>query len=190
MELDLSKYNRTNDWFVYSEIRNNLLKYISANDIHKILEIGSFEGISSCCFSDNLLNHPDSFLVCVDPFCLDDTTTILVSETEKIFNDNMLKSKHFDKCIIHKTYSNNFFKDNEKTFNLIYIDGSHDPDDIKLDMEESFKCLEKGGIMWMDDYLGGGSEKLIKKTMDEFLEKHIDKYELIHKGYQLAIRKL
>ena len=55
-------------------------------------------------------------------------------------------------------------------------------------MENSFRFLEKGGIMWMDDY-GGGNDGSIKKTMDEFLVKYEGQYELIHKGYQLAIKK-
>lgn len=56
-------------------------------------------------------------------------------------------------------------------------------------MENSFKFLEKNGIMWMDDYLGGDG-KTIKNTMDNFLEKYKGKYEIIHKRYQLAIKKL
>ena len=56
-------------------------------------------------------------------------------------------------------------------------------------MENSFNVLEKNGIMWMDDYMGGNGNQ-IKNTMDVFLEKYTNQYELIHKGYQLAIRKL
>jgi hypothetical protein len=42
--------------------------------------------------------------------------------------------------------------------------------------------------MWMDDY-GGGDGIQIKNTMDSFLEKYKDQYDLIHTGYQLAIKK-
>ncbi len=55
-------------------------------------------------------------------------------------------------------------------------------------MENSFNILEKNGIMWMDDY-GGGDGIQIKNTMDAFLKKYTEKYEIIHIGYQLAIRK-
>ena len=55
-------------------------------------------------------------------------------------------------------------------------------------MENSFACLEQNGIMWMDDY-GGGHGK-IKVYMDIFLEKYKGQYEIIHKKYQLAIRKI
>jgi hypothetical protein len=56
-------------------------------------------------------------------------------------------------------------------------------------MENSFKVLEKDGIMWMDDYKGGDGIQ-IKKVMDLFLAKYYGQYELIHMGYQLAIKKL
>ena len=55
-------------------------------------------------------------------------------------------------------------------------------------MENSFNVLEKNGIMWMDDYNGGDGIQ-IKNTMNSFLEKYKNQYELIHVGYQLAIKK-
>jgi hydrogenase maturation factor len=55
-------------------------------------------------------------------------------------------------------------------------------------MENSFNILEKNGIMWMDDYLGGDGIQ-IKNTMNAFLEKYNGQYILIHSGYQLAIKK-
>jgi len=55
-------------------------------------------------------------------------------------------------------------------------------------MERSFHFLEKNGIMWMDDYHGGDGIR-IKNTMKTFLKEYNGQYELIHKGYQLAIRK-
>ena len=42
----------------------------------------------------------------------------------------------------------------------------------------------------MDDYRGGDGSGAIKKQMDEILEKYNGQFELILKGYQLAIRKL
>jgi len=42
--------------------------------------------------------------------------------------------------------------------------------------------------MWMDDYSGGDGIQ-IKNTMNACLEKYNGQYELIHIGYQLAIRK-
>ncbi len=40
----------------------------------------------------------------------------------------------------------------------------------------------------MNEYLGEDGVQ-IKNSMDRFLEKYNGKYELIHSGYQLAIKK-
>jgi hypothetical protein len=91
------------------------------------------------------------------------------------------------KIEVKKITSDEFFQKNTKFFNFIYIDGCHIGEFIKRDMENSFKFLEINGIMWMDDYLANNETK---NTMDLFLEKYKGKYYLIHKGYQLAIKKL
>lgn len=50
-------------------------------------------------------------------------------------------------------------------------------------MENSFNILEKNGIIWMNIY--DECDNIIKNTMDNF----IGQYSVIHKGYQLAIKK-
>ena len=52
----------------------------------------------------------------------------------------------------------------------------------------TFKFLAKDGIMWLNDYYDGGNGDS-KRVIDDFLEKYIGYYIVIHKGYQLAIRK-
>ena len=104
------------------------------------------------------------------------------------FDFNISICKNSDRITINKITSDKFFEINNQTYNFIYIDGCHESDFIKRDMGNSFNILEKNGIMWMDDY-GGGDGKQIKNTMDAFLEKYRGQYELIHRGYQLAIKK-
>lgn len=196
MNIDTNKYTFTETWYLGSEIRHGLLYFVSKTEKYNILEIGSFEGLSACGFSDNLMSHPDSTLDCVDPFILSGTnekitTKCVTANTEKYFRFNIENSQNANKITFHKLTSDDFFINNNKTFNLIYIDGCHEPDFIKNDMENSFACLEKNGIMWMDDY-GGNTSKdgKIAQYMDIFLEKYKGKYQIIYKNYQLAIRKL
>ena len=196
MDFDIKKYNYTQPWFDDSEIKNNLLKHINKNKKINMLEIGCFEGLSSSTFSDNLLNNKDSTLDCVDPYIESGTdpeiTTTCVNENvKKRFLYNISKSNNYSKINFHQMKSDNFFKNNKKTFNLIYIDGCHEEKFITNDMENSFKFLEKGGILWMDDY--GGNTKFsgkIKPVMDRFLEKYKNNIKIINKGYQLAIIKI
>lgn len=187
----MDKYTYSQTWFLESEIYKNLLHMTDKNFKYNILEIGCFEGLSSVFFSDNLLDHPDSTLICVDPFLTIDTNDhqhLLNNVVENNFDNNIKISKHANKIEVKKITSDEFFKSNSKTFNFIYIDGCHQCDFITRDMENSFKVLQQHGVMWMDDY-GGGDGINIKTTMDNFLEKYKGQYDLFHKGYQLAIIK-
>tara|TARA_B110001452_G_C15241431_1_gene429865 strand:- start:4351 stop:4941 length:591 start_codon:yes stop_codon:yes gene_type:complete len=195
MNLDINKYKYTQTWFLGSEIQNNLLKYIDKDLQYNILEIGSFEGLSACAFSDNLLEHDMSTLDCVDPYILSGTndkiTTKLVTlQTEKLFTLNINNSKYPKKVTHHKLLSDEFFMNNNKQFNLIYIDGCHEPEFILNDMNNSFSVLKSGGIMWMDDYEKKSKNNQCKTTMNKFLTDNIGKYSIIHKNYQLAIKKI
>ena len=185
----MEKYSYTHGWFLNSEIRHNLMKFVNPFEKHTILEIGSYEGLSSCFLIDNFLHHSNSTLTCVDPFDLADSTTPLTSSTKRTFLLNLSRSKYPEKVSFENTYSNDFFKRNETFFDIIYIDGSHLPVDILFDMNNADKYLLQGGIMWMDDYLGG-SDTTIKDTMDIFLNENKDRYTVIHSGYQLGLRKL
>jgi predicted O-methyltransferase YrrM len=187
----MNNYKYSQTWFLDSEIKNSLFQFLDKSKENKILEIGCFEGLSSVFFADNFLDNPISNLTCVDPFLSinnNDHKQFLQNNEEINFDFNISICKNSDRIIINKTTSDIFFENNNQTYNFIYIDGCHKPDFIKRDMENSFNILEKNGIMWMDDY-GGGDGIQIKNTMNEFLEKYRCQYELIHIGYQLAIKK-
>lgn len=185
-------YKYTQSWFLNSEIKNNLLKFINKSNKNTILEIGCFEGLSSVFFADNLLDNDNSTLTCVDPFLTinnNDHNSFLQNNEEKNFDFNIKNCKNSNKINVYKITSDKFFENNTKTYNFIYIDGCHEPEYIMRDMENSFKVLDNNGIMWMDDY-GGGDGIQIKNTMNNFLNKYKGKYHLIHNGYQLGIIKL
>lgn len=180
------KYSQT--WFLDSEIKTLLFTFLKKSTQNKILEIGSFEGLSSVFFADNFLDNPNSFLVCVDPFLSidhNDHVHFGLNEAEINFNFNISICKNANKIITHKTSSDDFFKNNKLNYTFIYIDGCHEPSFIKRDLENAYLVLEENGIMWMDDYRGGDGK--IKNTIDEFVNKYNCK--IIHKGYQLAIQK-
>ena len=187
----MNNYKYSQTWFLASEIKRCLKDFLDESKENKMLEIGCFEGLSSVFFADNFLNNPQSKLTCVDPFLNfdnNDHEQFLKNNEEMNFDYNISICKNSDRIKIHKITSDIFFENNNETYNFIYIDGCHYPSFIKRDMENSFNILEKNGIMWMDDY-GGGDGIQIKNTMDTFLQKYNGQYELIFKGYQLAIKK-
>lgn len=127
-------------------------------------------------------------MYCIDPFDLGDTTSTLTNNTKTTFLNNIKNSLNYTKIIFSQQYSTSFFQINSNTYDFIYIDGSHELEQIKIDMNECWKILERGGIMWMDDYLGADGQS-IKMCMDSVLST-FSNFVIIHSGYQLAIKKL
>jgi hypothetical protein len=49
--------------------------------------------------------------------------------------------------------SNEYFENNNKKFDLIYVDGDHNSEQVSLDIKNSWKILNKGGYLILDDYM-------------------------------------
>ena len=86
-----------------------------------------------------------------------------------------------------------FFKQNTKTFDFIYIDASHKKIDVSVDLEESWKILNKNGIIACDDYLwelDSDPELIPHYAINEFIENHKEEIEVLINNYQLWFKKL
>ncbi len=171
-------YKHTNNWFLTSQLRQWLLERPPVETPLSVLEIGSYEGMSSTCLLDRLCNHRDSKMFCVDPFTLDDT------KLNFIHNVNLSKNK--DRLCLREEESDNFFRKNTKMFDFIYIDGDHSLPQVKKDIENSWNVLSQGGTLWIDDYLGDHGR--IKPVVDETIKKF--QYNIEFSGYQLHLTKL
>lgn len=162
------------------------MNFFNSNQVLNILEIGSYEGASAVFIADNLLANTNSKLTCVDPFLLTDKITPLTESTESIFLSNISKSKYHDRIFHKKMLSSEFYLDNREKYDLIYIDGSHDVEDVKNDFLNCLKILNKNGIMWMDDY---GAEKIgLPQCINQLYEENNNVLEVILVGYQIAFR--
>ena len=138
MDFDYNKYRFTEPLFHPNvAIKTELHKHLDPNKELNLLEIGNYEGLSSCFLSDNYLNHKDSILHCVDPYYVDPLFicgTVITEETEKMFLDNIAKSKNYKKIIVNKKTSDDFFKNNNILYDFIYIDGNHEKEYITKDI--------------------------------------------------------
>ena len=89
-----------------------------------------------------------------------------------------------------------FFAQNKETFDFIYIDASHKKADVALDLEESFKILNDGGVIACDDYLWTMNVPDVDRNLipqdaiDEFLAVNKDKVEVLINNYQLWFKKV
>jgi hypothetical protein len=117
------------------------------------LEIGCFEGRSSVFVLEKLKYFNCTF---VDPFLEYDELrdSAGITELDEIYNTFSNNTFNFrDRIQIKKITSNAFFAVNKDYYDLIYIDGSHYAEDVYLDCINSFKFLNKGGLIIFDDFL-------------------------------------
>ena len=125
-------------------------------DTLKVLEIGSWEGLSSFFILHNLKN---ATLTCVDTWGGSDEQNASTMETDEV----LLKTEtNFDYNL--KMYCNRLTKIKSTSFeyfniynyknyyDLIYVDGSHHCDDVIIDGVKCFEQLKIGGLMIFDDY--------------------------------------
>ena len=192
-------YEFTEDWF--SE--NNPEKVVRQFDEFlsefkdkpsTFLEIGSFEGMSTIWMLENILTEESSQIFCIDAWA-EWTGDAFVK-----FVSNINKTGLKDKVHIVKGDSSEELRIFPKEyFDFIYVDGDHDEKAVIKDAIGSFRVLKKGGIIAFDDYLLGirypnspGSKAMngsTKKAIDYFLDVFQDELEIIHKDYQVWIRK-
>jgi hypothetical protein len=152
-----------------------------------ILEIGCWEGRSTLFF---LNFFPLSRITCLDIFMLGN---------EGLFDANVIRGySHRVRKITSRSISalDGFATREKRSFDLIYVDGSHERDDVMMDTLLSWRVLKVGGRLIWDDYeiltaMPGcfGRDQDPKPAIDAFLAWKEGEYELIHVGYQVIVKK-
>lgn len=187
--LDIEPYYNfpiSKNWFGYSELKNHILNNVDLYKQYNILEIGSFEGCSSCFLSDILINNNLSSLTCVDPFVSDGCTETVNSLLKQKFYSNINKSQNYKKITIIEKFSDDFYSTYKgNKFNFIYINGEHSEKQILKDLEECFSLLDINGLIWCDDY-----NNQWKHIFDYWILSKNNYINIIHSGYQLGFIKI
>ena len=80
-----------------------------------------------------------------------------------------------DNRIVKKT-SDEFFIDNKKMFDVIFIDGMHQAEYVLRDFNNSVKCLNNGGLIFIDDVLPINEREQNKIPIKHAYENGILKY--------------
>lgn len=156
-------YEFTTDWF-----SGNIRNWTKIFDGHigrapRILEIGSFEGRSTCWMIERLSQkHGGGEIYCVDPWIGNDyvTKTTDMSHAEMLFNKNVaVAQKRFPHVKLHqvKAFSVNALSqlmlDHAGSFDLVYVDGDHTAKAALTDLVLSHHLCKEEGIIIVDDYL-------------------------------------
>ena len=145
--------DKNSKWFCYNLqfLSKNLPKINTSIKIKKMLEIGSYEGRSAIFFVSFFNN---AILDCVDTWKgSDEHDASIFENVEKNFEINISNYLNCNRVKKIKESSDFFFKKNFLFYDLIYLDGDHNAFQVSKDLMNAWKCLNKGGILILDDYL-------------------------------------
>jgi lipopolysaccharide biosynthesis glycosyltransferase/predicted O-methyltransferase YrrM len=193
-------FTSSQDWFSFNiGIWEPILVQLRSSLDHspRALEIGSWEGRSAVYLLQNFCNAPTSELVCIDHFDLHRTPD--GRERYKKIQHN-LSIPGFPFRIIDEFSAVGLYRLLQEEiesptggFDFVYIDGSHEADDTLLDAELAWRLTRQGALVVFDDYewTAEPPESIHhpKRGIDAFLLLHNREYEVLHRGYQVIIRK-
>jgi predicted O-methyltransferase YrrM len=159
-----------------------------------LLEVGSQEGRSAIWFLENILTHETSSITCIDLFF----SEIFYNNISKFAKKVRLLRGDSSFLLRHEFFLN-------PVYDIIYIDGGHHASEVLSDAILSFTSLRIGGVLIFDDYLWKQTYEYVDRTLelseerirrlepkiaiDSFIDVYSDNFDIVHKGYQVIIRK-
>ena len=157
----------------------------------RVLEIGSWEGRSAVF----LLHHlPQAALTAVDTWQggRQNAGDPRLARIEELFDANV--ARYGARVRKVKSTSAEFFRNSEHSlpFDLIYVDGSHDAEDVIVDAVRGFELLAAGGIMIFDDYLwdcGVDTRLTPAVAINRFLRMNRGRYRILSVTGQIVLKK-
>jgi glycosyltransferase involved in cell wall biosynthesis/Tfp pilus assembly protein PilF/predicted O-methyltransferase YrrM len=194
-------YQFTEDWFSHNiPIWQQVLgRFVALPDLNA-LEVGSWEGRSTCWMLDNLLTDESARLTCIDTFAGAVEHQVKYEQTfldtiEQRFDFNVARTGSSTKVTKQVGPSRELLRSQPlHAYDLAYIDGSHIAADVLEDALLAWALVKVGGILIFDDYgfqfQEGIDEQPPKVAIDAFLAIYGKKVKILHQGYQMMLEKL
>ena len=183
------KYRTADYWFKVIplvEYENRPIKY---------LEIGAFYGANLLTVADSYGKHPESELFCIDPWEDYEDYPEYKNEQENIYETFLKNVEHSgvqERITAIRGYSNNEIpRLQDDFFDIIYIDGNHEPEYVLEDAVLCYRKLKVGGWLIFDDY-GWGGPDLTEKGIRAFVDVYCNRLQApgILKNMQLFAKKI
>ncbi|MDB4954661.1 MAG: O-methyltransferase, family 3 protein [Myxococcales bacterium] len=202
MYLERGPYRFTADFGTHHQLRwAKEYAAIAHRPSLRAVEIGVFEGMTSTWLLDNVLTDPTSRLICVDAFepprNVDNYAFARRANAptpEQLFDANIAASSGASKVQKIAAYSGVALRTLPvDTFDLVYVDGSHLAPDVLEDAILVWRMLKVGALVTFDDYgweLPVDPLERPQPALDAFMTIFAGKFELVHKSWQLTLRKL
>jgi predicted O-methyltransferase YrrM len=198
-------YEFTTDWLSrFAGVWSQILARFPPS---RILEIGSYEGRAACFLVDTCAAQRPIELHCVDTWqggVEHDASGMPAVENRFDRNIELACAKaahpvsfHKHKALSAAALIKLLAEGRGESFDLIYVDGSHQAPDVLADAVLSFQLLRVGGVLIFDDYLWSeeGQPKdfyqLPKPAVDAFVNIYQRKLQVLGAPlYQLYTRKV
>jgi hypothetical protein len=184
------------DWFTngYAEafFERHLWPLAGQEHFHA-LQIGAYCGDASEWLLTHVITGHDSWLVDVDTWEGSKETghvQIDFSDVEEFYNERI---KHFRHVGRFKGTSDEYFALGPAAFDFVYIDGSHETEQVLRDGVNADKYLKVGGMIAFDDYLWsdwGNQRNVPGPAVDAFIRCFENRYVVVEKGLQVWVRKV
>jgi predicted O-methyltransferase YrrM len=178
-----TKFQYTADWVNTSnrlQAWEKHLKPLAGKPVN-YLEIGTFEGRSMVWMLENVLTHPTSRATGID------------FHIRPSYLGNLALAKGCDKVKNIQAMSHRALKTlPAETFDLVYIDGSHQTQDVLIDAVMAFDLVKDGGLILFDDYelfYSWQAGQRVKNAIDAFVAGYRDRLEVVHHEYQVLVKK-
>ncbi len=188
----------TNFIGIHYRLANNWFNHVNVGDYkHKAinyLEIGVLYGANILSVAKTYGLHHHSKLYCIDPWEDYDDYTEYNNHISSVYDSfvyNVENAGVKDKIIINRGFSNiEISKFQDFFFDIIYIDGNHEPEYVLEDAVLSFRKLKYNGIMIFDDY-GWHGPDLTQRGIDAFISGYRDRIRVLgEQQSQVFIQKI
>lgn len=197
---DEKGYQFATDWFSFNiPIWKHVLRKFIGSPNLSFLEVGSWEGRSTCWLLDNILTDESSTITCIDTFqgSIEHIPMGLgenLQSLEAVFDHNIQqtgKAKQVTKLV---GFSQALLRQLPvNTFDVYYVDGSHIAADVLEDTVLGWRLVKEGGLIIFDDYgweIYRDQPTLHPKlAVDAFLAVFQGKVNVLHQGYQVICEK-
>lgn len=157
------------------------------------LEIGAYYGANVISFGQShYAKHPATQIHCIDPWLDYNDYDEYKGQQDSIyetFKRNLVTNGLKDRVQVHKGFSGDLVPSfTNAFFDIIYIDGNHEPQYILEDAVLAFRKLKPNGYLIFDDY--GWRDASI--GIDAFLQAYSKCYTMIMPNHntQVFIQKL
>jgi hypothetical protein len=184
-------FTAENDWFTPNiPVWNTVLGQFKDRPDLRYLEVGCYEGRSAVWMLENVLTEPSSALTCMDPFLEHFGGQIAKGR----FVSNVRTAGGGDRLELIEGYSQVELRRLPlDSYDIIYIDGDHMASAVLEDAVLSWRLLKNGGLLIFDDYAWEHQREPPFRPLiaiDFFTEVFRPQVEVVHRDYQLILKKL